>query len=50
MPRKNPSSQNAVSIPVAVDTIKSAILQSQYMAASSTNKIQLALYFSERRI
>lgn len=49
MSRKNPSSQNTVSIPVAVDTIKSAILQSQYMAASSTNKIQLALYFSVGR-
>ena len=49
MPRKISNSQNTVSIPVAVDTIKSAILQSQYMAASSTNKIQLALYFSVGR-
>lgn len=49
MPRKNSSSQNMVSIPAAVDSIKSAILQSQYMAASSSNKIQLALYFSVGR-
>ena len=34
-----------VKLRLAVDAIKTAILQSQYKAAKSVNRVQLSLYF-----
>lgn len=38
--------QSITNLPEAVSTIKSAILRSQYLATSSANQVQLALYYS----